>query len=74
LKITSKGQVTIPQEIREALGFLPNSEVEFKIVGKNLQITKSTKINSRGKILINRMKGKSNVKMTTDEILKLTRS
>ncbi len=74
MKITSKGQVTIPQEIREALGFLPNSEVEFKIVGKNLQITKSTKINSRGKILINRMKGKSNVKMTTDEILKLTRS
>lgn len=29
MRITSKGQVTIPQAIREAAGFMPNTEVEF---------------------------------------------
>ena len=32
MRITSKGQVTIPQDIREKAGLLPNTEVEFKIV------------------------------------------
>ena len=31
MRFTSKGQVTIPIEIREALGLLPNTEVEFEI-------------------------------------------
>lgn len=33
MRITSKGQVTIPQEIREAAGFMPNTEVEFVLDG-----------------------------------------
>jgi AbrB family looped-hinge helix DNA binding protein len=32
MRITTKGQVTIPQEIREELGLLPNTEVTFEIV------------------------------------------
>ena len=31
MRITSKGQVTIPQHIREELGLHPNTDVEFKI-------------------------------------------
>jgi len=31
MRITSKGQVTIPQEIRERLGLLPNTDVEFAV-------------------------------------------
>ena len=31
MRITSKGQVTIPQEIRERLVLLPNTDVEFSI-------------------------------------------
>lgn len=31
MKITSKGQVTIPQSIREQAGLLPNCEVEFTL-------------------------------------------
>jgi AbrB family looped-hinge helix DNA binding protein len=31
MRITTKGQVTIPVEIREKLGLLPNSEVEFEV-------------------------------------------
>lgn len=33
MRITSKGQVTIPQDIRERLGLLPNTEVEFAVRG-----------------------------------------
>ena len=33
MRITTKGQVTIPVEIRERLGLLPNSEVEFSVEG-----------------------------------------
>ena len=29
MQITSKGQVTIPQDIREKLGLLPDTAVEF---------------------------------------------
>ncbi len=38
MRITSKGQVTIPQDIRERLGLLPYSEVEFDVVGKSVRM------------------------------------
>ncbi len=31
MKITSKGQVTIPQSVREKAGLHPHSEVEFEV-------------------------------------------
>jgi AbrB family looped-hinge helix DNA binding protein len=31
MKITSKGQVTIPQAVREKAGLHPHSEVEFEV-------------------------------------------
>ena len=40
MKITTKGQVTIPVEIREKLGLLPNTEVEFEVVGKAVRMRK----------------------------------
>ena len=33
MQVTSKGQVTIPQEIRNRLGLFPNTEVEFEFAG-----------------------------------------
>jgi AbrB family looped-hinge helix DNA binding protein len=33
VKMTAKGQVTIPQEIRNRLGLLPHTQVEFELVG-----------------------------------------
>ena len=38
MRLTSKGQVTIPQEIRERLGLLPQTEVEFEIDGEAVRI------------------------------------
>ena len=38
MRITSKGQVTIPMNIREKLGLLPNTEVEFEMDGTSVRI------------------------------------
>ena len=75
MRITSKGQVTIPIEIREKLGLLPNSEVEFRIEGNGVRITKmrGTKSRGRGQSVVANLRGSSDVKMTTEQILSLTR-
>jgi AbrB family looped-hinge helix DNA binding protein len=77
MRITSKGQVTIPIEIRERLGLLPNSEVEFEIEGNAVRIRKSrrgTRAGKRGKSLVHHLRGKATSGMSTDEIMKLTRA
>ena len=38
MRLTTKGQVTIPQDIREQLGLLPLTEVEFDVVGDSVRI------------------------------------
>jgi AbrB family looped-hinge helix DNA binding protein len=75
MRITSKGQVTIPIEIREKLGLLPNHEVEFEVVGNAVRIRKARARGrrSRGRSLVARLRGKGSVRMSTDEILALTR-
>ncbi len=76
MRITSKGQVTIPQEIRERFGLLPDTEVEFVAKGNVLRIVKakSAARPSRGEALVNRLRGRGSVKLSTDEILALTRT
>ena len=73
MKITSKGQVTIPQEVREELGLLPYTEVEFEIVDRGVILKKATSTRRRGRGLIEGMRGRGDVPMSTDEILSLTR-
>lgn len=73
MRITSKGQVTIPLEIREALGLLPNTEVEFIVEGRTVRIVKSRGRRSRGKSVVDKLRGTATVSMTTDEILAMTR-
>jgi antitoxin PrlF len=70
--ITSKGQITIPKEFREALGLLPHTDVEFELIGDELRVRKA-KQSVRGKKLLEAMAGKSTVSMSTDEIMQLTR-
>ena len=73
MRITSKGQVTIPQEIRERLGLLPFSEVEFEVDGDAVRIRKARRTGKRGGALIALMRGTATTRMRTDEIMKLTR-
>ncbi len=73
MRVTSKGQVTIPIEIREKMGLLPDTEVEFKVTGNAVLLKKVDSRSKRSRQLIDQMRGKGTVKMTTDEILALTR-
>jgi AbrB family looped-hinge helix DNA binding protein len=76
MTLTSKGQVTIPQEIREKLGLRPGTRVEFDIVGNSVRIRKAG-TQDRGADLIARMRAAGRragrPKLTTDQIMALTR-
>jgi AbrB family looped-hinge helix DNA binding protein len=76
MRITSKGQVTIPIEIREKAGLLPNTEVEFELEGKAVRIrrAKASRQRGRGAAAVARLRGSATVRMSTEEILALTRS
>jgi AbrB family looped-hinge helix DNA binding protein len=75
MRITSKGQVTIPVEIREKAGLLPDTEVEFELDGRTVRIrrAKDPRREGRGAAAVNRLRGRATVKMSTDEIMALTR-
>jgi AbrB family looped-hinge helix DNA binding protein len=73
MRITSKGQVTIPIEVRQRLGLLPNTEVEFRIRGSEAVIRRAKGRQTRGQTLIEHMRGSGDSGMTTDEIMALTR-
>jgi AbrB family looped-hinge helix DNA binding protein len=74
-RITTKGQVTIPLAIRQQLGLLPHSEVEFDIVGDTVRIRKKKGTMTRGRRLIEHLRNghKPMPGMTTDELMALTR-
>ena len=73
MKVTTKGQVTIPQEIRDQLNIHPGSDVRFEIEGDVVKLIPITRALYPGPQLIQRMRGRATVKMSTDEILALTR-
>jgi AbrB family looped-hinge helix DNA binding protein len=75
MRVTSKGQVTIPQKIRDRFGLLPETEVEFRVEGSAVRLVKiaSKGGRSRGEAIVRRLRGTANIKMSTDEILALTR-
>jgi AbrB family looped-hinge helix DNA binding protein len=75
MRITSKGQVTIPADIREKAGLMPHTEVEFEFDGTTTRIVraKATANSGRGARLIAHLKGRGDVAMSTDAILALTR-
>jgi AbrB family looped-hinge helix DNA binding protein len=75
VRITSKGQVTIPIEIREQAGLLPGTEVDFELDGEGVRIVRARapRGETRGQEIVRRLRGSATVKMSTDEIMALTR-
>lgn len=73
MKITTKGQVTIPQHIREELGLLPNTDVEWELQDGKAVLQKASGGSRRGRALVEHMRGRGTVRMSTDEIMALTR-
>ena len=71
MRVTTKGQVTIPIGIREALGISPETEIEFVEDNGKFYIVKTEEPIIRKKF--HKLRGIASAKMSTDEILSLTR-
>ena len=72
MRVTIKGQVTIPQEIREKFNITPAVEIDF-IEEKNRIYLIKRKGQAKNTHKLNKLRGIATVKMTTDEIMSLTR-
>ena len=71
MRVTTKGQVTIPRNVREILGITPKTNVDFEEDNGRFYIVKSNKPESTRKF--QKFRGIATVKMSTDEIMSLTR-
>ena len=75
MRITSKGQVTIPIEFREKLGLLPDTEVEFSLDKDAVRITKARQpsARSRARGIVEQLRGRATSGLTTEQIMRMTR-
>ena len=71
MRVTTKGQVTIPLEIRKNLGIAPGCEVDFLEEKGRVYLVRKETAPPSGRF--RRMRGSATVKMSTDEIMALTR-
>lgn len=71
MRVTSKGQVTIPQNVRQRLGITPGSEVDFQLDDRGARLIRIG--DDEGRELAARMRGRATVAMSTEEIMALTR-
>lgn len=70
MRVTQKGQVTIPLQVRRALGIRTGSDVGFELDERGARLVVDRE---RAAGEIDRMRGAGDVELTTDEILALTR-
>jgi AbrB family looped-hinge helix DNA binding protein len=74
MRITSKGQVTIPRQIRERYGFMPETEVDF--VERDgvvvLETTAGRRPDAADRFVAS-LRASAGTALTTDEIMRLTR-
>ena len=76
MRITSKGQVTIPRDVRERAGFMPGTDVVFEIEAGVVRLAKApggAGRRTRGQKLVEGLRGRGDFKMTTDDIVALMR-
>lgn len=73
MRVTTKGQVTIPLAVRRALGIVPGTELTFRVRGSRIEVEK-TEGAGRGSELTRRLRGAAGWSgMSTDDLLALTR-
>jgi len=71
MRVTSKGQVTIPKDVRRRLGITPGSDVQFELDERGARLVRAKA--SHGELIVRQMVGQGDVPMSTDEIMALTR-
>jgi len=76
MRITTKGQVTIPQDVRERAGLMPGTDVAFEIEAGMVRLVKVTGEGgrqTRGQKLVEGLRARGDFRMSTDEIVALMR-
>jgi bifunctional DNA-binding transcriptional regulator/antitoxin component of YhaV-PrlF toxin-antitoxin module len=74
MRITSMGQVTIPQDIREQCGLLPHNQVRFLVEAGRVLIEKEPAQGSPGSEGLQRLRrARLLTRLSTDELLALSR-
>jgi AbrB family looped-hinge helix DNA binding protein len=73
VRLNSKGQVTIPAPLRQKYHLNEGDEVEVIEDGDALRIVRVHGGQTRGRRLVNQMRGKASTSMTTDELMDLLR-
>lgn len=73
MRVTDKGQVTIPKDLRDALGIGAGTEVEFEQADDAIVLRKVADDAARGRRIAERLRGRGEISMSTDEIMALTR-
>ena len=72
MKVTAKGQVTIPPEMRKRHGLLPRREVEFVDQPDGVLVVKASKLSPGRRALSALLRG-GRVKGCTEDWLRMTR-
>lgn len=70
--MTSKGQVSIPLELRERYGLGPGAEVEV-VASADGALVRPVTARSRGAEIVARLRDSGDAGLTADAILRLTR-
>jgi len=73
VRVTRKGQVTIPQQVRAALGIAPGSQVEITARGDHAEIRLAGRLPTRGELIARRLEGSASGGLSSDELMALTR-
>ena len=73
MRLNSKGQVTIPAELRRSHGFVEGDDVLVVDDGGTLRIVHADPGRSRGERVVNRMRGRASTERSTDELMRLLR-
>jgi antitoxin PrlF len=74
VRVTRKGQVTIPKHVRERLNIKPGTAVEFELASDGrVVLVKAAGNVTAGRTAFDRIRGAATVDMTTEQIMALTR-
>ena len=74
MRVTTKGQVTIPLKIRKMLNIMPTSEVDFFVSNDDRVYIQRIKSDKPSDSRFSKLRGSASIKMSTEEIMALTRT
>jgi AbrB family looped-hinge helix DNA binding protein len=73
MRLTGKGQVTIPVRVRKRLGSRPGDDMVITVEGDSARITLSPRSARTGRRIVDGLRNRGDVALNTDQIVALTR-